>query len=44
MLRRFLFAEYGYIEGRLSIPIREMVGMMLLKSIYNLCDEGVVAR
>ena len=28
-------AEYG---------IRTMVGMMLLKSIYNLSDEGVVAR
>ena len=28
-------AEYG---------IRTMVGMMLLKNIYNLSDEGVVAR
>ena len=29
---------------RPSVPIRTMVGMMLLKSIYNLSDEGVVAR
>ena len=47
-----LFAENAYIEvseyycadnGRPSVPIRKMVGMMLLKSIYNLSDEGVVA-
>ena len=29
---------------RPSVPIRKMVGMMLLKSIYNLSDEGVVLR
>ena len=39
------FAEYYCADnGRLSVPIRTMVGMMLLKSIYNLSDEGVVAR
>ena len=39
------FAEYYCADnGRPSVPIRKMVGMMLLKSIYNLSDEGVVAR
>ena len=39
------FAEYYCADnGRPSVPIRTMVGMMLLKSIYNLSDEGVVAR
>ena len=38
------FAEYYCADnGRPSVPIRTMVGMMLLKSIYNLSDEGVVA-
>ena len=30
-------------NGRPSVPIQKMVGMMLLKNIYNLSDEGVVA-
>ena len=39
------FAEYYCADnGRPSVPIRTMVGMMLLKSIYKLSDEGVVAR
>lgn len=39
------FAEYYCADnGRPSVPIRTMVGMMLLKSIHNLSDEGVVAR
>ena len=39
------FAEYYCADnGRPSVSIRTMVGMMLLKSIYNLSDEGVVAR
>ena len=39
------FAEYYCADnGRPSVPIRTMVGMMLLKSIYNLSDKGVVAR
>lgn len=39
------FAEYYCSDnGRPSVPIRTMVGMMLLKSMYNLSDEGVVAR
>lgn len=37
-------AEYYCADnGHLSVPIRTMVGM-LLKSMYNLSDEGVVAR
>lgn len=39
------FAQYYCVDnGRPSVPIRKMVGMMLLKNIYNLSDEGVVAR
>ena len=39
------FAEYYCADnGRPSVPIRKMVGKMLLKNIYNLSDEGVVAR
>ena len=39
------FSEYYCADnGRPSVPIHTMVGMMLLKSIYNLSDEGVVAR
>ena len=39
------FAEYYCaVGGRPSLPVRTMVGMILLKSIYNLSDEGVVAR
>ena len=37
-------AYYCADNGRPSVPIRTMVGMMLLKSLYNLSDEGVVAR
>ena len=39
------FAEYYCADnGRPSVPIWKMVGMMLLKNIYNLSGEGVVAR
>ena len=39
------FAEYHCADnGRLSVPIRKMVGIMLLKNTYNLSYEGVVAR
>ena len=39
------FAEYYCADNsRLTVPVRKMVRMMLLKSIYNLSDEGVVAR
>jgi len=30
--------------GRPGVPIRKMVGLMLLKSLYNLSDENTVAR
>ena len=30
--------------GRPSVPVRRMVGLMLMKSLYNLSDEGTVAR
>ena len=38
------YEYYCADNGRPSVPIRKMVGMMLLKNIYNLSDEGVVAR
>lgn len=39
------FTEYYCADnGRPGVPIRKMVGMMLLKNIYNLSDECVVAR
>ena len=31
-------------NGRPSVPIRKMVGIMLLKNPYNLSDENMVAR
>ena len=31
-------------EGRPSIPIRTMVGMLLLKQLHNQSDESVLAR
>ena len=38
------FAEYYSDIGRPSVPIRRMVGMLLLKYIYNLSDEAIVDR
>lgn len=38
------FKGYFSDNGRPSVPIRKMVGLMLLKSLYNLSDEGTVAR
>lgn len=34
---------YGSV-GRQSIPIRKIVGLLLLKQIYNLDDETVMER
>lgn len=31
-------------EGRPAIPVRTMVGMLLLKSLYNQSDESVIER
>lgn len=37
-------AVYYSENGRPSIPIRTMVGMLYLKNMFNLSDESVVAR
>lgn len=36
----------GYFSenGRSSVPVSNMVGLMLRKGLYNLSDEGTVAR
>ena len=38
------FSVYYSDIGRPSVPIRRMVGLLLLKHIYNLSDEAVVDR
>ena len=38
------FSTYFSEIGRPSVPIRRMVGLLLLKHIYNLSDEAIVAR
>jgi IS5 family transposase len=38
------FKAYFAELGRPGVPIRKMVGLMLLKSLYNLSDENTVAR
>jgi len=38
------FQEYYTNFGRPSVPIRKMIGLILLKQIYNLSDEAVVDR
>lgn len=38
------FKGYFSENGCPSVPVRRMVGLMLLKSLYNLSDEGTVAR
>ena len=38
------FSIYYSKIGRPSVPIRKMVGLILLKHIYNLSDESVVDR
>ena len=38
------FSYYCSDNGRPGVPIRKMVGLMLLKNIYDLSDEAVVAR
>jgi len=38
------FKGYFSENGRPGVPIRKMVGLMLLKSLYNLSDENTVAR
>lgn len=38
------FAGYYHYTGRPAIPVRKMVGSMILKQMYNLSDEAFVAR
>jgi IS5 family transposase len=38
------FSVYYSHIGRPSVPIRKMVGLLLLKHIYNLSDEAVLYR
>lgn len=38
------FSGYYKDFGRPSVPVRKMVGLVLLKYIYSLSDEAVVAR
>ena len=38
------FSVYYSEIGRPSVPIRRMVALLLLKHIYNLSDEAIVAR
>ncbi len=38
------FAGYYHHTGRPAIPVRKMVGSMILKQMYNLSDEAFVAR
>jgi len=38
------FSGYYSDIGRPSVPIRRMVGLLLLKHIYNLSDEAIVDR
>ena len=38
------FSVYYSKIGRPSVPIRRMIGLLLLKYIYNLSDESIVER
>lgn len=38
------FSVYFSEIGRPSVPIRRMIGLLLLKHIYNLSDEAIVDR
>ncbi len=38
------FASYYSDMGRPAVPVRKMVGCMLLKQMYNLSDEAFVDR
>lgn len=38
------FSEYYAETGRPSIPIRRIVGLVLLKQIFNLYDEAIIDR
>ena len=38
------FEEFYHYTGRPAVPVRKMVGSMLLKQMYNLSDESYTAR
>ena len=38
------FSEYYKNFGRPSIPIRKIIGLVLLRQIYNLSDEAIIDR
>ena len=38
------FAQYYSLEGRPSVPTRTMVGLLLLKSMFNEADETIIPR
>lgn len=38
------FDKYYSKEGRPSVPVRKMVGLLLLKQMYNESDESVIDR
>lgn len=38
------FASRHLKIGRLAVPVRKIVGLWLLKHIYNLSDEAVISR
>lgn len=38
------FASYYSKIGRPAVPVRKIVGLLLLKHIYNLSDEAVISR
>jgi IS5 family transposase len=38
------FAQYYSLEGRPSIPTRTMVGLLLLKSMFNEADETLIPK
>ena len=38
------FEDYYHYTGRPGVPVRKMVGSMLLKQMYNLSDESYTAR
>lgn len=38
------FSDYYSEEGRPALPVRLMVGLLLLKKMYDQSDESVVER
>lgn len=38
------FSKYYKDIGRPSVPVRKIIGLILLKQIYNQSDESVIER